>query len=54
MKSVDVKIVSAPFFPHTGAIFFFEINSPTSENAMDTFVRADPYVTKGIVSDFKI
>jgi len=42
-KSTEAKIVAAPLFPYTGAVFFLEFNSVDPTHAVESFVKSDPY-----------
>lgn len=53
-KSTEAKIVAAPFFPHTGAVFFLEFNSANATHTVESFVKSDPYQIKGLVTDYSI
>lgn len=55
INQADAKVVSAPSHPHESATFFIETNAASDPTrAVEAFVKADPYVTKGIAHNYSI
>ena len=46
--------MSSPFQPYDGSVFFFQCESENPSEAIQSFVKSDPYVQKKIVEDFEI
>ena len=52
LKSTGSKLLSAPFFPYSGAAMIVE--SEKSQKEIEEVIKTDPYVTKNIVSKWSI
>jgi uncharacterized protein YciI len=54
-KTAGANIMAAPFFPYSGAVFFIQTNAAQDpENAVEAFVKADPYHVKGLISEYSV
>lgn len=46
------RVLGAPFFPYDGCTLFIETEG--DKNHIESFVKNDPYVKQGFVSDYEI
>lgn len=55
MTQDQVKVISAPYHPYNGACIFLEIQGENNTiEDVRKFVKEDPYVVNGLVSDYKV
>ena len=53
-QTAQAKLVTAPFFPYSGGIFFIQSEDQDPQKAVRSFVKNDPYVKNNLVEDYKI
>ena len=48
----DTKMISAPFQPFSGSLFFFETSC--DKEAIEKFVKSDPYYTNNLIESYEL
>ena len=53
-QTAQAKVITAPFFPYSGGVFFIQSEDENPRKAVSEFVKHDPYVKNNIVEDYTI